>query len=86
MQTRGKDYIPNTLSFELEKNSGEIILCTSVMKKQYKDFGMDYDTYLLYIVIHSMLHLKGMAHGSTMEAKEKQLLSFFTSTNEKTNN
>lgn len=86
MQTRGKDYIPNTLSFELEKNSGEIILCTSVMKKQYKDFGMDYDTYLLYIVIHSMLHLKGMAHGSTMETKEKQLLSFFTSTNEKTNN
>jgi probable rRNA maturation factor len=86
MQTRNKDYIPNTLSFELSKNSGEIILCTSVMKKQYKDFDMTYEKYLLYIVIHSMLHLKGMAHGSTMEAKEKQLLSLFTSTNEKTNN
>lgn len=80
MQTRNKDYIPNTLSFELSKNSGEIVLCTSVMKKQYKDFDMSYEKYVLYIVIHSMLHLKGMAHGSTMEAKEKQLLSLFTST------
>lgn len=78
MERRQKDYIPNTLSFPFTKTSGEIILCRSVMRAQYKDFDMDYDTYLLYIVIHSMLHLKGYDHGSTMERKEQQLLTLFT--------
>jgi probable rRNA maturation factor len=74
---RNKDYIPNTLSFPLSKESGEIILCRSAMRREYKNFDMTYDTYLLFIVIHSMLHLKGYAHGSTMERKEQSLLKFF---------
>ncbi len=76
---RGKDYIPNTLSFSLSKNAGEIVLCTRAMRAQYKTHDMDYDTYVTYIVIHSMLHLKGMEHGSTMERKETELLRLFTS-------
>ncbi len=79
IEHRNKDYIPNTLSFSLSKTSGEIILCKSELRKQYKKFSMTYDTYLTFIVIHSMLHLIGMKHGSTMEHKEKQLLTFFTS-------
>ncbi len=75
---RNKDYIPNTLSFSLTKTSGEIVLCMSAIRKQYKEFGMDLQKYLVFIVIHSMLHLKGMEHGGTMERKEKQLLTFFT--------
>jgi rRNA maturation RNase YbeY len=74
---RGKDYIPNTLSFPLSETSGEIILCRSAMRREYKDFEMTYDNYLLFIVIHSMLHLKGMEHGSTMERKERELLALF---------
>lgn len=85
IQHRNKDYIPNTLSFSLTDTSGEIVLCMSALKKQYKDFDMDLDTYIIYILIHSMLHLKGMTHGGTMERKEKQLLAFFT-THEITNN
>ena len=76
---RNKTYVPNTLSFSLSKKSGEIILCKSELHKQYKKFDLSYDTYVTFIVIHSMLHLKGMTHGSTMERREKQLLSFFTS-------
>jgi probable rRNA maturation factor len=75
---RGKDYIPNTLSFPLSKKSGEIILCRPVMRREYKSFDMDYQTYLIYIVIHSMLHLKGYDHGSTMERKERALLARFS--------
>ncbi|HTH93227.1 MAG TPA: rRNA maturation RNase YbeY [Candidatus Paceibacterota bacterium] len=75
---RGKEYIPNTLSFPLSKKSGEIILCSSAMRKEYKDFEMTYDNYLVFIIIHSMLHLKGYDHGSTMERKEQQLLTLFT--------
>ena len=75
---RGKDYIPNTLSFSLSKTSGEIFLCKSALRAQYKSFDMDYDTYVTFICIHSILHLKGMTHGSTMERIEKKLTAFFT--------
>ena len=75
---RNKDYIPNTLSFPLSETSGEIILCRSAIRKQYKDFDMTYDNYMTFIVIHSMLHLKGFEHGSTMERKERDLLALFT--------
>ena len=75
---RNKDYIPNTLSFPLSDTSGEIILCRSAIRKQYKDFDMTYDKYMTFIVIHSMLHLKGYEHGSTMERKERDLLALFT--------
>jgi probable rRNA maturation factor len=76
--TRNKDYIPNTLSFPLSETSGEIILCRSAMRREFKDFEMTYDNYLVFIVIHSMLHLKGYEHGSTMERKERDLLALFT--------
>lgn len=75
---RSKDYIPNTLSFSLSKDCGEIILCKSALAKEYKKFSMDLRTYTIYILIHSMLHLKGMTHGGTMEKEENKYLSFFT--------
>lgn len=75
---RKKEYIPNTLSFSLTKTSGEIVLCLSAIKQEYKKFEMTYDDYLVFIIIHSMLHLKGMEHGSTMERKEKLFLKLFT--------
>lgn len=75
---RGKNYIPNTLSFSLSKNSGEIVMCINAIKKEYKKFSMTYKDYLVFLLIHSMLHLKGMAHGSTMEKEEKKFLTFFT--------
>lgn len=75
---RNKDYIPNTLSFSLTSHSGEIVLCMSAMRAQYREFGMDLRTYVTFIVIHSCLHLKGMEHGSTMESIERRLVKQFT--------
>lgn len=75
---RNKDYIPNTLSFSISKSAGEIVLCKSALRREHKKFAMSYEQYLIYIVIHSMLHLKGMKHGRIMESKEKHLLAFFT--------
>mgnify|MGYP000184471649 CR=1 FL=1 len=78
---RQKDYIPNTLSFSLctipGKKSGEIVMCIAAIKKEYKKFEMSYDNYLVFLLIHSMLHLKGYEHGSTMEDKEQHYLAFF---------
>lgn len=79
IEHRNKEYVPNTLSFAYDNMSGEIVLCMSAMKKQNKAWGMDIDTYVTFIIIHSMLHLVGMDHGDIMERKEKQLLTFFTS-------
>ena len=42
IEQRGKDYIPNTLSFSLSDDSGEIIMCKSAIRAQYKEFGMDH--------------------------------------------
>ncbi len=75
---RNKEYVPNTLSFSLSETSGEIILCRSAMRHEFKAFDMEYPAYEIFIIIHSMLHLKGYAHGSTMERKEQSLLKFFT--------
>lgn len=74
---RNKTYIPNTLSFSLSEKSGEIVMCIPAIKKEYKKFEMTYKTYLIFLMIHSMLHLKGYEHGSTMEAKEQYYLAFF---------
>lgn len=79
IQYRGKEYIPNTLSFPLSETAGEIVLCRSAMRKEYWQFDLSYDNYLIFILIHSMLHLKGYEHGSTMESKEQKLLSLFIS-------
>jgi rRNA maturation RNase YbeY len=75
---RSKTYIPNTLSFSLSEKSGEIVMCLPAIKKEYKNFQMTYSNYLIYLLIHSMLHLKGYEHGSTMEDKEQYYLAYFT--------
>lgn len=80
IERRNKDYTPNTLSFPLSKSSGEIILCKSVIRSQYKEFNMTPDEYMCFIVIHSMLHLKGYTHGSTMESKEQFYLKRYFET------
>ena len=56
---RQKNYIPNVLSFPLEKNAGEIFLNLNQCKKEYKKFNMNYKNYVLYLFTHACLHLKG---------------------------
>ena len=75
---RNKTYTPNTLSFSLTKKSGEIVMCLPAIRKEFKKFEMSEKKYLVFLLIHSMLHLKGYQHGSTMEDKEQKYLAFFT--------
>jgi len=65
----------NVLSFALSKNEGEILLCKSIIKKELKKFDRNFDQLLGFLVIHGMLHLKGMKHGAKMEAAENKYLS-----------
>ncbi len=69
---RRKDRATNVLSFSLRKNEGELLLCKAVIKKEAKNSNRIFEEWLSFLVIHGMLHLKGMEHGSTMERIEKK--------------
>ncbi|MEO6536711.1 MAG: rRNA maturation RNase YbeY [Candidatus Paceibacterota bacterium] len=75
---RNKDYIPNVLSYETGKKSGEIIICPSIAKKQAPEHELPYKGFLALLFIHGLLHLKGQRHGATMEKQERQLAARFT--------
>jgi probable rRNA maturation factor len=76
-QTRGYDKASNVLSFPLSKNSGEILICKSTARSQAKDFEMNYPTFLSYLFIHGLLHLKGLNHSATMEHEERRVMRRF---------
>ncbi len=74
---RGKSYTPNVLSYTLDSRSGEIIICLAEAEKQAPAHGMSRRIFVLYLFIHGLLHLKGWAHGGTMEKCERKLLAKF---------
>jgi probable rRNA maturation factor len=75
---RQKDKPTNVLSFPLSKTSGEIFIDMKTSSKDAPNFDMTPSKFLLFLVIHAMLHLKGMEHGSTMERQEKKFLKIFS--------
>lgn len=74
-KTRGKTYVPNVLAFPLGKKSGEIFICSDVVKKEAPAYHLSERDYALFLFIHALLHLKGMRHGTTMERTERTLLN-----------
>lgn len=74
---RGKNNPTNILSFELSKKSGELVLQLGCVKRDAKKFDMDFPNFLSFLLIHGMLHLKGMQHGSTMERQENRFKKLF---------
>jgi probable rRNA maturation factor len=74
---RRKSYIPNVLSYALGKKSGEIIICPREVSRQAASYKMSTNGFILYLFIHGALHIKGWAHGATMEKCERDLLARF---------
>lgn len=83
MMLRGKDYVPNVLSYVAGEKSGEIVICLEVAKKQAPEYAMTYPEFVGFLFIHGCLHLKGELHGATMERKERLLLRRFISPSRK---
>jgi rRNA maturation RNase YbeY len=69
---RKKDYVPNVLSFPLDKNHGEIFITPKVAEKKARQRGMTTIGYIGFLFIHALLHLKGMSHGDTMDRLERK--------------
>lgn len=67
---RNKDYVPNVLSFPIDETMGEIFLNTKTAHTEAVKFDLSLQHYLYYLIIHSMLHLKGFDHGDEMSTQE----------------
>ena len=74
---RKKSYTPNVLSFPIDAHTGEILLNLKQAKREHAAREESYRYFVALLFIHSMLHLKGFAHGDTMEHEEQRLLSKF---------
>ncbi|MDE2399760.1 MAG: rRNA maturation RNase YbeY [Patescibacteria group bacterium] len=68
---RNKNKPTNILSFPLHKNEGELVLCNAVIRREAKSFEKTFSQFLGFLVIHGMLHLKGMKHSARMEKAEQ---------------
>jgi len=77
---RGKDAPANVLSFPLSTTEGELFINPREARRDAPKFNQDVPAFLLFLVIHGMLHLKGYAHGSTMSAQEQRCMKKFGST------
>ena len=82
---RNKNYIPNTLSFKYSDNSGEIILTPEIILKEKYEVGSTTPLSLgeglgervMYLFIHSCLHLTNLDHGTKMDELEKKYIKAF---------
>jgi probable rRNA maturation factor len=76
-QYRGKDSVTDILSFPFDKTSGEILLNIPKANQKARLVPTNGRTYLGYLFIHGLLHLKGHDHGSIMNREEKKLCRRF---------
>lgn len=74
---RNQNKPTNILSFSLSKKQGQIVICPSVVNREYKDFHLRKRDFIAYLFIHGLLHLEGYQHGSKMETEEKRLTTRF---------
>ena len=75
---RHKNKPTDVLSFNINKQEGEIFICPSFIKKhpeKYPPFNLQKK--FGFIAIHALLHLKGMQHSSKMERRENEFLKIF---------
>jgi len=74
---RKATYVPNVLSFPLDKQTGEIYITPHIAKTESKKYGMTPNGYIGYLFIHGLLHLKGYPHGATMDTAEKKYVALY---------
>lgn len=72
---RNKEYIPNTLSFTLDDENGEVFINLKEAKKQCKQREESYEYYVALLFVHSCLHLKGMEHSDIMDKTMEKILA-----------
>ena len=68
---RQKDHSTDVLSFPYGDDEGELFLCPEIIAQRFEDYGRSIDNFVMFLVVHSLHHLKGLDHGPAMEEAEK---------------
>lgn len=68
---RRKDESTDILSFPISKYEGEILIAPSVARREARKFGRPFENFILFLLVHGLLHLKGHKHGKKMESVEQ---------------
>ena len=79
---RGVDRPTNVLSFPYGGDEGDLVLCHPVVVREAREQGKPLWTHYAHLVVHGMLHLRGMDHGTRdaaarMERAEIRILAAF---------
>ena len=69
---KGKEKTTDVLSFPISKNMGEIFINLDLIGKIAKTKKCTKKAVTTFLLIHSLLHLRGYKHGSIMENMEKK--------------
>ena len=75
---RGVDSVTDVLSFPLFERYeipefgmlGDIVICSDKVLEQAEEFGHSYERELLYLTVHSTLHILGYDHIEEEDKKE----------------
>lgn len=78
---RQKDAVTDVLSFpqyddfgildnEEEICLGDVVICSGVARRQAEEYGHSYDREIVYLFVHSILHLLGYDHMEEEERRE----------------
>jgi probable rRNA maturation factor len=72
---RRHDHPTNVLSFGYSPAQGDIVLCHPVIAREARAQGKTLAAHYAHLVVHGMLHLRGLRHGRRMERAETMLLA-----------
>jgi probable rRNA maturation factor len=71
---RGIDRTTDVLSFDGDEDTlGEIIICPAQVKRQTAFYSPDFETELLFILVHGLLHLAG--YDDDKEEKRQRMIA-----------
>jgi probable rRNA maturation factor len=67
---RKKNYATNILTFPYEKNPllADLVLCMPVVRKEAREQGKSLLDHLAHLLVHGVLHARGMDHEKALEA------------------
>jgi len=72
---RRRDHPTNVLSFSYGAGHGDLVLCHPVIAREAREWNKTLSAHYAHLVVHGMLHLRGLRHGQRMERAEIALLA-----------
>lgn len=69
---RGRDYATNVLTFAYTNESGDIVLCASVVAREAREQRKALRAHYAHLVVHGVLHAQGWDHERPAEARRME--------------